>query len=136
VKGAGNSISDRHYECYDMSPLQGISYYRLKSVDFNQGFGYSDIRMVEFSHSDGTLLIHPNPAHDKLYVNYIGKFKSGSFVITDARGRVLMNEGEMKLSFDKESVNATVDLSRFDPGVYFFIANEDGVRYARKFIIE
>jgi hypothetical protein len=136
VKGAGNSNTDRRYECYDMDPLQGISYYRLKAVDFNKTFGYSDIKMMEFNHSDGTLLIHPNPAHDKLYVNYIGKFKSGSFVITDARGRIMMNETEMKLSFDKERVNATVDLSRFDPGVYFFIANENGVRYARKFIIE
>jgi hypothetical protein len=48
----------------------------------------------------------------------------------------MMNETEMKLSFDKERVNATIDLGKLDPGVYFFIANEDGVRYARKFIVE
>jgi uncharacterized protein (DUF1501 family) len=67
VDGAGNSTTLRTYNTLDPRPFQGISYYRLKQVDFDGTFTYSDIRTVMISPDAGTevkVKAYPNPASD------------------------------------------------------------------------
>ena len=58
VSGAGNSTALRQYQFNDASPLRGISYYRLRQVDFDGGYTFSDVRAVNMR-----LLVkgHPYP---------------------------------------------------------------------------
>ena len=46
VKGAGNSTSTNEYHCADYYPASGITYYRLKQIDYDGNFSYSDIVAV------------------------------------------------------------------------------------------
>jgi hypothetical protein len=46
VKGAGNSNTVIKYSAYDKSPFVGISYYRLKQVDYDGKHSYSDIQVL------------------------------------------------------------------------------------------
>jgi hypothetical protein len=61
IKGAGNSSNVLNYANNDDNPLSGTSYYRLKQVDFDKNFSYSDIAVVNF---DGIKIIDlfPNPS--------------------------------------------------------------------------
>jgi hypothetical protein len=61
IKGAGNSSNVLNYANSDENPLSGTSYYRLKQVDFDKSFSYSDIAVVNF---DGIKIIDlfPNPS--------------------------------------------------------------------------
>lgn len=43
VNGAGNSTEINEYQTADYFPLSGITYYRLKQVDFDGQFSYSDL---------------------------------------------------------------------------------------------
>jgi hypothetical protein len=43
VKGAGNTTNAVEYATTDFYPLQGVSYYRLKQIDFDGKFTYSDV---------------------------------------------------------------------------------------------
>jgi hypothetical protein len=64
VKGAGNSNEDITYSMMDDAPLTGANYYRLKQVDIDGNFEYSDIQEVDFGSSvQGTIVmtIYPNP---------------------------------------------------------------------------
>ncbi|MBS1686671.1 MAG: T9SS type A sorting domain-containing protein [Bacteroidetes bacterium] len=66
VKGAGNSNDHLDYSLDDNDPLPGINYYRLKQVDYDGQYEYSDIAEVEFSgeegmHSATVMTIYPNP---------------------------------------------------------------------------
>ncbi|MCB9034156.1 MAG: T9SS type A sorting domain-containing protein [Chitinophagales bacterium] len=45
----GNGSETHNYDFYDMEPLNGINYYRLKQVDLDGSFEYSDIRKVAFN---------------------------------------------------------------------------------------
>jgi len=47
VEGEGTTTSTTRYEFVDENPLTGISYYRLKQVDFDDKFEYSDKVSVE-----------------------------------------------------------------------------------------
>lgn len=46
VLGAGTTSSMHYYSFVDEEPLDGISYYRLKQVDFNGGHSYSSIKTI------------------------------------------------------------------------------------------
>ena len=61
IKGAGNSSNVLNYANNDDNPLSGTSYYRLKQVDFDKNFSYSDIAVVNF---EGFKIIDlfPNPS--------------------------------------------------------------------------
>lgn len=49
VMGAGTSNSIIHYSELDESPLLEISYYRLKQVDINSNFSYSEVSIINRS---------------------------------------------------------------------------------------
>ena len=47
INGEGNSNSEINYVFTDRNPSAGINYYRLKQVDYNGEYAYSDIVIVE-----------------------------------------------------------------------------------------
>ena len=61
VKGAGTSLTLLNYLLVDENPLSGTSYYRLKQVDFDKNFSYSDIAVVNFEGFKIEALF-PNPS--------------------------------------------------------------------------
>lgn len=66
---SGNSSSLKSYLSTDFSPYEGISYYRLKQVDLNGEFEYSDIRLIERKFNQKTdITIYPNPFEDELFI--------------------------------------------------------------------
>ncbi|KAA9332612.1 T9SS type A sorting domain-containing protein [Adhaeribacter soli] len=64
LEGKGASATLQHYNFTDNTPLAGLSYYRLKQVDFNSGFTYSPVVSVKAIVKDAEMLIYPNPAVD------------------------------------------------------------------------
>jgi len=49
VNGSGNSTTIKNYSSKDENPMEGISYYRLKQVDYNGDFSYSDWVAVNYA---------------------------------------------------------------------------------------
>ena len=61
VLGNGTTTTNHQYTFLDDSPLKsGYRYYRLKQIDFNGNFTYSDIRSVDFG-TYTEVAIFPNP---------------------------------------------------------------------------
>lgn len=60
VAGAGNSLSANQYSYTDEKPLDGLSYYRLTSVDFDGTRHHSPIRTVK-RYGKFDFNIYPNP---------------------------------------------------------------------------
>lgn len=61
VDGSGNSNNVLNYKFTDEKPLLGVSYYRLKQVDFDQKFSYSNNAVVNFEGFD-IIELYPNPS--------------------------------------------------------------------------
>ena len=63
VAGTGFEDTQQDYEFEDTSPLLGLSYYRLRQVDFDGRENYSEIRAVEIVGRQTTKVkLYPNPA--------------------------------------------------------------------------
>jgi hypothetical protein len=68
VKGSGTSFVSTNYDYTDTeSGKSGIRYYRLKQVDFNGEFTYTDIKPLEFNTVGVSLSsLYPNPVNSIL----------------------------------------------------------------------
>jgi hypothetical protein len=66
VQAKGNAAYVSDYSAIDVAPLSGVNYYRLKMVDLDGRYGYTEIKLVRTSTISG-LSVFPNPAKD--YVN-------------------------------------------------------------------
>jgi hypothetical protein len=61
--GAGYSSQVLNYADIDYTPLNGVSYYRLKQTDYDGQFTYSNIIFTSCTDvGNGTLVVFPNPA--------------------------------------------------------------------------
>jgi len=66
VKGAGTSTQINNYEFIDENPIKGINYYRLKQIDRDGVFSYSNIVSIQFQGNLSLLDIYPNPISENL----------------------------------------------------------------------
>ena len=68
VQGNGTTQEVQNYTYTDEAPLAGTNYYRLKQVDFDGKYEYSDIVNVKLEIANNELEIFPNPVSDKLNI--------------------------------------------------------------------
>jgi hypothetical protein len=76
VEGNGTTTDVQTYSYDDVQPFQGTNYYRLKQLDFDGQFEYSDVISVDFGRGSDIfkVKISPNPARTQLTIeNGIGR---------------------------------------------------------------
>jgi len=136
VEAAGNSTEPRDYSFLDRDLPAGGLYYRLRIVDQDNTYAYSDI--VYLSTSSGVAINHyinivPNPFTDKFEVQFY-QARSGLYqvVITDIAGRPVV---DVKGQGSKGLVAVPLDLSAEAAGSYLVqVIREDGMRLMRQVV--
>jgi hypothetical protein len=82
-----------NYSYTDTDPFIGLNYYRLKQVDFDGAFEYSNIlavNMTVIGNEAGTVTAGPNPFTDNINVDYVSIIEGVVDVnIYDMSGRVV-----------------------------------------------
>ena len=89
VNGNGNSNSVISYSFNDNQPLFGVSYYRLKQIDFDGAFEYHGVIAVDFSHNSSTdiKLFQNSPNEIKISITkVVGR---GQIIVSDLTGRII-----------------------------------------------
>jgi len=119
VRGMGTTNQEQYYQFVDETPgKSGNRYYRLKQVDYNGGFNYSPIRLVNFSEIDVDALAYPNPFYNHLKLRYNSKVeKRMDIYLVDAQGRKIEH-------YNEAVVEGTQDIllniqNQLPAGVYF-----------------
>ncbi len=133
VKASGNSSVLKKYSAIDYEPYNGVSYYRLKQVDLNGNFIYSELVAVKFQNNN-SLSIYPNPSNGPFNVSISGQNgKEVLVLVRDIEGREIYAK-LIVVSSDKEVV--VIDLSgKLASGVYVVIATSDNTIYEKKIVI-
>ncbi|MBX2960360.1 MAG: T9SS type A sorting domain-containing protein, partial [Flavobacteriales bacterium] len=72
VTGAGNSNTVNNYQFIDNDAYKGVSYYRLKQIDYDGAMSYSSVVAVKQS-LRAEVSIFPNPTVDKVKMNFVSK---------------------------------------------------------------
>jgi len=115
IDGSGTSSSVINYSFYDENPHLGTSYYRLKQVDFDGSYSYSNIRSVNLE-GINIVSVYPNPSSTNMTILVNSKINNNAkIVICDMLSRTVY-------SFDLEVCaglhECLLDLSKLSSGSY------------------
>ncbi len=86
IAGAGTTTEPQDYTFTHHTPSAGVNYYRLKQVDFDGTFEYSKVIAINAPGSKD-IFAFPNPAKDKITLQYDYSKGAGSIQLFDALGR-------------------------------------------------
>ena len=133
LRAAGNSNAPQYYSFTDPNPLSGNSSYRLKSIDNDGSFKFSNVLSVSRSAAMKFQLSQnfPNPFNPTTTIAFNLPVQGlVDLKIYDVLGNVvttLVNE-------EKAAGNYTVqfDAGKFSSGVYFYKLTIDGVSICKK----
>jgi len=115
VPAAGISSSIRNYQYIDRSTMSPVMYYRLRQVDVDGQFGYSNTVLIRISGPE-VPLVYPVPVYDLLHID-MSMDDNGPvhFSLYDQVGRLIL---EADWPSSKEL--SPIDLSKLAAGSYSY----------------
>ncbi|MEM8899053.1 MAG: LamG-like jellyroll fold domain-containing protein [Bacteroidota bacterium] len=119
VGAMGFSDDVQAYTYTDNNSTPGQNYYRLRQVDFDGQFEYSEVRTV---YVDPQLRVYPNPVGDFLQMELpAGKWSAS---LLDISGREILRRSE---------VGTTLNMQSLVPGIYqLILTNDEGVSITKQ----
>ncbi len=134
VESKGNSVTEKRYSSLDAEPYNGVSYYRLKQVDNDGKFSYSNVASVNFM-NEKTVSVYPSPAAGTFYVNLSGMSgKEVVVIVRDIMGKEYYST--VLIAENNKEVIAIDPAGKLASGIYFVVATSDNTIYEKKLIIK
>ncbi len=103
MNGAGTTTTAHYYSFTDNNPALGYNYYRLRQVDFDGGYEYSEI-VSGVLRGSGSISMAPNPVKDVLFLSPGTEIR-----IFDQLGRMV---------FSTMVSGNSIDISNLPSGLY------------------
>jgi hypothetical protein len=121
------SLNISEYNFTHRTPsLQAVNFYRLKQIDKDGRFEYSETRAVKFT-GKGSLIVSPNPVVETVRI-YVPE--------SDARVILYDNLGKALAARLVQNGYAEFNLSQYPKGAYVVVAEKNGVRIESTQIIK
>jgi hypothetical protein len=119
ISGAGNTTEVQFYSLTDNEPIGDKAYYRLRQVDFDGTYNYSNVVAVECSSivDAPQVELYPNPVKDILHIVGEGLPElTTKIVVMDVLGKIVFETQveSYAIGFHKE-----IDVSSLKPAMYF-----------------
>ena len=106
VEGDGYAVTLNDYQFMDTDPMSGLNYYRLRQVDFDDKFEYTDIVAVNNAQDINVqTFLYPNPTTDRFTFSINNPFELPLTIrLTDQLGRTIWESGRISrtISWEKE----------------------------------
>lgn len=131
VEGANNSNEMLQYSFKDEELRFGKNYYRLKQLDLDGVFDYSDIVQIQITDVDGyNIEVFPNPIKEgllgvKINIPFENKVQLQLFDFS----------GKMKLQQFASDEKTEIDVSALQAGIYTLVLFSDGQILHQKVLI-
>jgi hypothetical protein len=136
VEGNGNSNSPKEYSYADINPIGGSKFnYRLKQIDNDGQFEYSDVVEVENVPTEFTLYQnYPNPFNPTTKIRYqLPKESNVTIKIYDVLGSevaTLLNENKEAGVYEVE-----FNVDNLSSGTYIYKINADNFVQTKKMVL-
>lgn len=128
IAGNGTTNTVSKYSFQDVSPVQGRNYYRLKQVDADGHFQYSEIRSIDVK-VISSITIFPNPVKHTLIVDGLPDRPNGNVQIINSTGKSIQ---QMELlNIESQYI---IDLKHLPKGIYFLLIAFENQKQTYRFI--
>jgi hypothetical protein len=136
IAGHGNSTVTNEYQYSDLTATPGIVYYyRLKQIDMDGNFAYSNIASAELTGDKGFVLegLYPNPANSQVSIGVISNIATiATVIMTDMLGRsVIQDEWSLSVGYNTN----VFDLTNMASGTYIVTITSGTVRTSKHLVI-
>ncbi|MEZ4776445.1 MAG: right-handed parallel beta-helix repeat-containing protein [Bacteroidia bacterium] len=133
VPGAGTSDRVKYYQYRDKNPFSGESFYRLRQVDFDGGFGYSEVRNFRFQSQRDFVSVFPNPFSQSLNL-YAELAEEGpvTLQVLDPVGKVVYETTITQTG--SRTLEKEIPLPRFSTGVYMLTVETKQTKLVKKVV--
>lgn len=120
VEGYGNSVNTIRYGLYDDNAYSGVSYYRLRQLDYDGKATYSSIKAVIGNAlvEEDIVQLYPNPARSSTNIRFgelTTKLQYAQVKVFDARGAVLQTFSVAVAAYQSFSI----DTQELAAGAYY-----------------
>lgn len=136
VEGKGTTLEQQDYSFEVGNPKNGISYYRLKQIDFDGQFEYSEIISIDIKGENRTVgEFYPNPSKSGMVnLDYTSQNDDKILVsVLDVTGKLVVNQIQQVSNGDN---NLSFDFSDLNTGIYIVKIGGAKKSTHRKIIIE
>lgn len=129
VEGNGTTTEEQFYEYMDESPAIGWNYYRLKQVDFDGQFEYSEVLSIHHA-SEGSVSVYPNPITKGQALHIQSDLDELDLTIMSIDGKIVKTQ--------KITGDTTIDCADLPAGMYIYhLTNgKDWTKSERLVIVE
>jgi hypothetical protein len=133
VPASGSSLEVNKYKLADVEPESGIVYYRVKQVDMDGTFSYSEVKVVTIQDkSELSFNLYPNPANTSS--NLIVELTDGSkqtvdLILYNSQGNECYRH---RINNGKNSVQLP---SGIVPGLYHAVVKTDNQTFNQSLVI-
>ncbi len=126
VKGRGTTYVPQSYSYLDREARPGINYYRLRQVDFDGQYEYSEMKTVLIPNEPSILLVYPNPSKGRFHIQ-VPEISSeeANLQLMDSKGQRIWERRVLTSS----STNIMFAEEELTPGIYFlkFLAGHQAI---------
>lgn len=114
--------------------FEGVTYYRIKQIDLDGKYLYSNVVPVQGMAPDNNLTVYPNPANNIVTARIFSKSSgSAQLIVMDVQSRELIRK---TMLLEKGINRQTIALQSLPAGVYFLLLEiPDQNRLFQKFVI-
>jgi hypothetical protein len=121
VASRGNSTGNSNYTFTDHSPLNGLNYYRLKQVDLDGKFSYSNVVKAELRGSNYVYQNSPNPFRSATVLNYyVAANAKVNITVYDLQGKQVAVLADANQTSGSYAINWNAQ--KLSAGTYYYKA--------------
>ncbi|MFT6512904.1 MAG: hypothetical protein ACJAX1_001476 [Neolewinella sp.] len=135
VQGTGSTVEHQTYSLVDNAPVFGTNYYRLKQLNFDGRFEYSEIINVLNTDSDQQRgHFYPNPSHSgNVSLDYYSATNSSLNVsVFDVSGALMFRQNNQAV---EGANNLKLDLTTLGRGLYIIRLGDEADPVHRKVVV-
>jgi hypothetical protein len=127
-----NQSTENNYTAVDKTPVAGFNYYRLKQVDTDGKFMYSNVVAVRIGFNNNKISVLPNPVKNVAIVSIKTEEKiTAQFQLVDGFGRSIR---QFPLQLEKGEQLKQLDVADLPGGTYYIILNTPAGKVVSRFV--
>lgn len=132
INANGNTQSNQNYSYQDNNPYTGTNLYRLKAVDINGTWGYSQLIQVIVP-KENHFALYPNPAKEEITIELpMGLNDEVHFILYDVSGKSI---SEHKWTMEQNQSLHKIGVGNLEQGIYLYKLVHGDTRYEGKLLI-
>jgi hypothetical protein len=129
VNGYGTTSLPHNYSLNDLYPVNGFNYYRLRQVDLDGHFTYSNVEVVELKHNQTITAWYNNQNHS-IQLLFNNNQNNLDIKLYASNGQLI------KSATPANNINSyTLNLPLLSTGVYMLQVISNKLRFSKKIFI-